>query len=356
MKNVSGFGEITKKLNQPRAVPAPDRVAATEVPLHPALQATIQAARHHGIELDPAEYKHATGETRPTPAALSMWAQNAGFWSRAVRLRWRDLFRFQDTGPVVLLLTDGGAALLVGSDSTDQQVYLTDPTAPPGAAAVAMDQLRLSQNWAGEALLLRAVRTVVAADAQFNFRWLVAMVLHERRSLRDICLASLTISVLTIFPPLLVMATVNKVLQFHSTSTLVLLSVILAIVFFYETLLELASEASYFDVVRELTAMASIFLPSDDDAEALFPGWGLSDLRAIVRARRGLRGAEARRQGRAGPRRSGETANLHAHKVEVAIRPERAIASAQLSSALSPRAPSILPPRCGSPMRPGRSR
>ena len=100
-----------------------------------------------------------------------------------------------------------------------------------------MDQLRLSQNWAGEALLLRAMRTVVAADAQFNFRWLAGMVLHERRSLRDICLGSLTISVLTIFPPLLVMATVNKVLQFHSTSTLVLLSVILAIVFFYETLL-----------------------------------------------------------------------------------------------------------------------
>ena len=59
----------------------------------------------------------------------------------------------------------------------------------------------------------------------FNFRWLLDLVLQERRALRDIGIASFTVSFLTIFPPLLVMATVNKVLQFHSVSTLVLLSV-----------------------------------------------------------------------------------------------------------------------------------
>jgi ATP-binding cassette subfamily B protein len=50
-------------------------------------------------------------------------------------------------------------------------------------------------------------------------------------------LASFTISFLTVFPPLLGMATVNKVLQFHSVSTLVLISAILAVVVIYETLL-----------------------------------------------------------------------------------------------------------------------
>ena len=37
-------------------------------------------------------------------------------------------------------------------------------------------------------------------------------------------IASFTISLLTIFPPLLVMTVVNKVLQFNSVSTLVLMS------------------------------------------------------------------------------------------------------------------------------------
>ena len=84
---------------------------------------------------------------------------------------------------------------------------------------------------------MRAMRSPSTADAQFNLRWLGGLVLQERRSLRDIGLASLTISILTIFPPLLVMATVNKVLQFHSISTLVLLSSVMAIIFVYETLL-----------------------------------------------------------------------------------------------------------------------
>ena len=47
---------------------------------------------------------------------------------------------------------------------------------------------------------------------------------QEGQSLRDIALASLTLSFLSIFPPLLVMSMVNRVLQFHSVSTLTLLS------------------------------------------------------------------------------------------------------------------------------------
>ncbi len=201
------------------------------------LQAMIQAARYQGIELDPNEFRRAEGDTAPTPAALSLWAQNAGMWSRAVRIRWQHLPRLNDAGPVVLLFTDGTAGLLTGSDAAQAVVYLKDPYAPAGTASVAVDQLRLSEVWAGEAVLLRAVRGYTAADALFNFRWLVELVLQERRSLRDIGIASLTISFLTIFPPLLVMMMVGKVLQFHSVSTLVLLCAIMVVVVIYETLL-----------------------------------------------------------------------------------------------------------------------
>jgi ATP-binding cassette subfamily B protein len=204
---------------------------------HSRLQAMIQAARYHGIELDAHEFRHGSGETAPSAAALSLGAENAGLWSRAVRIHWRHLLRFNDTGPVVLLFKDGSAGLLTGADAAQNIILLKDPSAPENTPPVAIDELRLSQVWAGEAVLLRASRGQGAADALFNLRWLVDLVLHERRSLRDIGLASLTISVLTIFPPLLVMAMVNKVLQFHSTSTLALLCVMLGVAVAYETLL-----------------------------------------------------------------------------------------------------------------------
>jgi len=86
-------------------------------------------------------------------------------------------------------------------------------------------------------VLVRPTRAALASDPQFNLPWLVELVLKERRVLRDIGLASFTISFLTIFPPLLVMTMVNKVLQFNSVSTLTLLSVVMVVVVAYEAML-----------------------------------------------------------------------------------------------------------------------
>ncbi len=201
------------------------------------LQAMAQVARHHGVELDVNELRVAASELLPPAEALSAWAQSAGLWSRAVRTNWRHLMRLGGAGPIVLLFKDGSAALMVEANDEQRVVLLKDPNATPESQPVAVDELRLAQVWKGEAILVRASRGHVAADAPFNLRWLVDLVLQERGSLRDIGIASLTISFLTIFPPLLVMTMVNKVLQFHSVSTLVLLSAVMAVVVVYEALL-----------------------------------------------------------------------------------------------------------------------
>jgi len=208
-----------------------------EVPTHPRLLAMIMAGRYHGVELDPAEFRLPAGETEPSAAALSTWAQNTGMWSRAVRLRWRHLMHFNNTGPVVLLFTDGTAGLLTGVNLEHKVVFLKDPRGPAAEAPVPVDELRLNEVWNGEAVMLRAERGQTEADAPFSFRWLVNLVGKERRSLRDIGIASFTLSMLTIFPPFLVMTVVNKVLTHHSYSTLILLSTILAIAIAYETIL-----------------------------------------------------------------------------------------------------------------------
>ena len=65
----------------------------------------------------------------PSAASLSTWAQNSGMWARAVRLRWRHLMRFHNTGPVVLLFTDGTAGLLTGVNTEHKVVFIKDPRA-----------------------------------------------------------------------------------------------------------------------------------------------------------------------------------------------------------------------------------
>ena len=203
----------------------------------PRLKAMLRVARYHGVELDPSEFRVASASPVPNAADLSQWAQNGGMWSRALRIRWSHLLRFEHTGPVVLLFNDGGAGLLIGASPERNVVFLKSADAPDDAEAIAIDELRLSQVWAGEVVLLRPARSYIAADAPFTLGWLIDLVRLESRSMRDIGIASFTLSILTVLPPLIVMTLVNKVLEFNSVSTLVLLSAIIAVMFVYETLL-----------------------------------------------------------------------------------------------------------------------
>jgi len=195
------------------------------------------AAQFHGVELDPHEFKASNQSTAPSAADLSEWAQSGGMWARAVRIRWSHLLRFQDAGPVVLLFSDGGAALLVGASPERNTVFIRSADGSDDGEGIAVDELRLSAVWTGEAVLVRAARSHVAADAAFTLSWLATLVAQEKRALRDVAIASFTLSILTVLPPLIVMTVVNKVLQFNSISTLMLLSAVIAVVFAYETLL-----------------------------------------------------------------------------------------------------------------------
>ena len=81
---------------------------------------------------------------------------------------------------------------------------------------------------------------------------------------------------------------------------------------------ELMGNPSYFDAVRAMMSISAIFLPSEDDAAALFPGESLGDFAPKLFAggmeyivlKKGEQGSEAMS-------RSGEHVRLKAHKVEV---------------------------------------
>ena len=194
-----------------------------------------------GLSSTPANF--ARGRERSSPGAgvaLGLGAGGRVSGRAAVRLRWRQLMRLRDAGPVVLLFTDGTAGLLTGVNAEQNVALMRDPSAPASRPPVAVDELRLRQVWSGEAVLLRAERGAPEADAPFTLGWLASLVVKERRSLRDIAFASLTLSFLTIFPPLLVMTVVDKVLTHQSLSTLALLSTILLIGVVYELFLGFA--------------------------------------------------------------------------------------------------------------------
>ena len=205
------------------------------------LLAVVAAARHHGTELRIADFRPAVGESVPSPASLAAWARDAGLFAKAERVRWRSLFKLlgaqNPPPPVILLMKDGTAALMVGANAQANVIGLRDPRASAADEPVAVDELRLSEVWDGDVLLVRTMRTQADSDKPFSLSWLMSLVFLEKKSLRDISVASITLSALTIIPPLLVMTVVDRVVVHRSISTLVLLGTILGITTLYETLL-----------------------------------------------------------------------------------------------------------------------
>ena len=206
------------------------------------LLAVAAVARHHGFELDRNDYHMDAGDAVPSPASLVSWLRDQGLVAKASRLAWAQLMRLTEAAaagpvnPVVLLFTDGSAGVLVASDVSRNIVWIRDPRSS-GQEAVAVDRLRLSQLWSGEAILVRRPRASSETESPFTLMWVMRLLLHQRKLMNDIGIASLTLSVLTIIPPLLVMSVIDRVVGHHSMSTLILLSLILGIAGLYETLL-----------------------------------------------------------------------------------------------------------------------
>ena len=225
-------------LPDPLRLPSSDKAREPDDKLDAAqarLAALVAVARYHGVDLDRASFRAPPGEV-PSPAALVAWARENGLWAKATRLRWRQLMRMQSDAPLVLLFADGGAGILVSRDADAGIVYLKDPSRP-GDEPVAVDELRLANLWHGDVLLVRRERGTSADEEPFSFAWITRLVLQERRSLREITAASISLSVLQILPPFLIMVAIDRVITHQTMSTLGMIALILILATAYETLL-----------------------------------------------------------------------------------------------------------------------
>ncbi len=211
-----------------------------EGPSHTRVLAALAAARYHGFEPDPDDFHNTAGSEVPSPADLVEWLREAGLWVRATRMSWHQLMKLGDTSPVVLFFTDGSAGLLTGVDAVERVALIKDPRGRESDLPVPVDELRLSEVWTGEVLLVRKPRETVEDQDHFDIFWVIRLILNERKLLRDIAIASMVTSILGIIPPFLVMSVVDQVVTYGNMNTLTLLALIWVAIMAYETLLEYA--------------------------------------------------------------------------------------------------------------------
>ena len=224
--------ELIHEAAPPDRLPTPGGQVAIQV----RLMAIASVARYHGRELDRADLR-APAEEIPSAAALTDWVRAGGLWAKAVRMPWRQLVALDTSKPIIVLLTDGSAALLVGADKKRDLVWIRHSQLAQNEPPVAVTEAGLSRVWAGEVMLMRTRRSAALEDAPFSFGWVARLVWMERHAMRDVGLASLVLSILTVLPPLMVMTVIDQVVTHQSLSTLVLMSLLIGTAMLAETLL-----------------------------------------------------------------------------------------------------------------------
>jgi HlyB family type I secretion system ABC transporter len=205
--------------------------------IHVRLAAAMAVARYHGVYPDPRAVGLDAPEVAPSSPVLVEWLCQSGLWARGVRLSFRQLMKIDSPSPILLLLTDGGAALVVGRDREHGVLLVRDPHELAAEHPVQVGELRLKQVWDGTTLLLRPSRDGDKEEETFDLGMLTRLVWGEKSILRDVAIGSITITILSVLPVLMIMTTLNTVVMYQSINTLTLIVTIVLIALGFEMLI-----------------------------------------------------------------------------------------------------------------------
>ncbi len=216
---------------EPRVEPASKGVSS------PLLRCLVIAARPHGMFLT--EPQLVQDNSLPggvvSPADLMRCAVRAGLKARKVTLGAADLAGLRKALPAIVLLANGSGMVLVGYDDAqgDPCVHLRDPNADD-SLLLTLDLPAFERAWSGEAILIRRNHELTDEEQPFSLGLIAAVMLRERRLVRDLCISAFILSLFALAPILFWRILSDKVVYYSATNTFVVVCLAMATVTVFE--------------------------------------------------------------------------------------------------------------------------
>jgi ATP-binding cassette, subfamily B, bacterial HlyB/CyaB len=198
-------------------------------------------ARTRGVPLSVSQlvHDHQLASTDVSAAELLRIGRASGLRMSQARLRWRDLLRLGTALPVIVLLRNGQAMVLLRAEAARPGgvplVVLRDPNGNEDAPLV-LDEARFTTAWAGEIILVKRDYRLRDEDRPFGLGWVAGQLLQDRRVARDLAICAVLLGVLALGPIMFWRLLIDRVMYYGSLSTFSMLCIAFGILVVFETI------------------------------------------------------------------------------------------------------------------------
>jgi ATP-binding cassette subfamily B protein len=158
------------------------------------------------------------GETMPLSRLIEI-AEDFGLAAERAVLDWQSLGTRPFSHPLLLVLNNSNVVILMGlRQDGPQEVAVCDPLYRDGEVFF-LGRAELERAWAGTALIVTPLPPS-KDDAAFGFSWFTSKLFAERRLMRDVVVAALTMHLIALSVPIFFQLLVDKVVPNQAFATL----------------------------------------------------------------------------------------------------------------------------------------
>ncbi len=211
----------------------------SELAVHSFVQCLAAIAQHHGVQVSPERLKeeYSLTDQEPKPSLVIRMAGSLGLKAKIAKMSWKGLFAQQGVFPFIGAMRDGHAVIIVGAATDeahpDGNVAVLDPTRAE-AGVHYLDRKTFCNQWNGAVILLKRSLGLTDPQQPFGMRWFVPEIIRQGAAFRDIGIAAVALSVLSMGSPIFFQLVIDKVLVHQSSSTLWVLAVGVLVAMIFE--------------------------------------------------------------------------------------------------------------------------
>ena len=204
-----------------------------------ALKCLVEVARLRGVDtsVDRLKHDYVLDAGEPNTTRLLAICRDIGLKARSVTMSWRSLMEIGQAVPAIARLANGNCVLVtgVGNVNGTPVVFLRDPLVAE-STPMPVDETRFTNAWTGDILLIKRDGVTEEEERPFGFSWFLPVIGEHRGIFRDIGIAAIILSVLSMGLPIFIQIIIDRVLVHQAIGTLNVLLIGMGIVIVFETL------------------------------------------------------------------------------------------------------------------------